>query len=146
MFVKVKLHGKCLYSEFFWSLFSCIWTTYENLHCKSPIQFESRKIRTRKTLNKDTLNVVWNLKWPNILRMSINFFELFEHTFCKTFLLCFWKNIWEFLSLFSVGIIDIICYYACVYCVNAVKVKRFSWFRLHNYSTVFLLISAPGSH
>ena len=30
------MHEKCPYSEFFWPLFSCVWSEYEDLLCKYP--------------------------------------------------------------------------------------------------------------
>ena len=45
----------CPNSEFFWSVFSHIWTEYWHLLCKSlRIQSKCGEIRTRKTLNTDT--------------------------------------------------------------------------------------------
>ena len=45
---------KCLYLEFFWSVFSYIRTEYVSFH----IQYECGKIRTRKNPNKDSFHVV----------------------------------------------------------------------------------------
>ena len=37
------LHEKCPYSEFFWSIFSRIWTVYHYLACISPYSLEMRE-------------------------------------------------------------------------------------------------------
>ena len=46
---------KCPYPEFFWSLFSRIWTEYGNI---SP-QCDCGKMRTGKTSNTDNFNAVY---------------------------------------------------------------------------------------
>ena len=51
------LREKWAYSEFFWSLFSLIWTKYGVSLC---IQSECGKIRTRKIPNIDTFHAVQN--------------------------------------------------------------------------------------
>ena len=48
------LRKECPYSEFFWSVFSWVWTEYGDFR----IQSKSRKIRTRKTPNTDTFDAV----------------------------------------------------------------------------------------
>ena len=51
-----SLPKRCRWSEFFWSVFSCIRTVYENIRIHS----ECGKIRTRKTPNMDTFHAVFN--------------------------------------------------------------------------------------
>ena len=53
--IKSSLREKCPYSEFFWSVFSCIPTQYGvSLHNQS----EYGKIRTRRIPNTDTFHAV----------------------------------------------------------------------------------------
>ena len=40
---KTSLREKCPYSEFFWSLFSCIWTEFEDLLRKSPYSVQMQE-------------------------------------------------------------------------------------------------------
>ena len=54
----VALHEKCLYSEFFWSVFSHIWTEYGKIR----IQSKYGKIQTKKTPITDTFHAVPDLK------------------------------------------------------------------------------------
>ena len=49
----LPLRKKCPYSEFFWSVFSRIWTVY------APYSSKCGKIRTRKTPNTDTFYRVY---------------------------------------------------------------------------------------
>ena len=51
---KQALRGKRLYSEFFWSVISRIWTRYGEIRVSPRIQYECGKIRTIKTPNTDT--------------------------------------------------------------------------------------------
>ena len=60
-FIINKLHEKCSYSEFFWSAFPRICRYSVSL----PIKSESRKTRTRKTLNTDSFHAV--IKWKKVL-------------------------------------------------------------------------------
>ena len=56
----IAMLKKCTYSELLWSVFSRIWTEYE----------ESRKIRSRITPNTDTFHAVLSkrvLEWLGIL-------------------------------------------------------------------------------
>ena len=57
------LREKCSYSEFFWSVFPCIWIEYS---VSLRIQSECGKIRTKKTLNTDTFHAVVFRTLPNI--------------------------------------------------------------------------------
>ena len=52
------MRKKCPYLEFFWSVFSRMWTEYS---VSLRIQPECGKIRTRKTQNTDTFHAVKNL-------------------------------------------------------------------------------------
>ena len=54
VFGNIALRVKCPYSEFFWSLFSRIWTEYRKILCILPIQSELGKMRTRIITNTDT--------------------------------------------------------------------------------------------
>ena len=56
------LREKCPYSEFFWSVFSRIWTEYD---VSLRIQSECGKIWTRKIPNTDTFLAVKELKLKN---------------------------------------------------------------------------------
>ena len=51
-----------LYSKFFWSAFSRIWTEYGDLQ-NLCIQSKCRKIQTRKTTNTDTFHVVYQIRF-----------------------------------------------------------------------------------
>ena len=51
------LNKNCSYLEFFWSVFSRVRTEYEEIRISSYLS-ECGKIRTRKTLNKDTFHAV----------------------------------------------------------------------------------------
>ena len=55
---KWKLRKKCLYSEFFWSVFSRIWTECRDLQSKSPYSGRMWEIKTRKTLGTDTFHAL----------------------------------------------------------------------------------------
>ena len=51
----ISLGENCLYSEFFWSLFSCIWTDYgEIVH----IFLHSVQMRTRKVSNTEVFQAI----------------------------------------------------------------------------------------
>ena len=52
------LREKCPYSEFFWSVFSRIWTDYGEILRISRSQSECEKIRTRKNPNADNFHPV----------------------------------------------------------------------------------------
>ena len=55
------LRGKCPYSEFFWSVFSRIWTEYGDMLAVSLLtQSECGKIRARKIPNTDTFYALKN--------------------------------------------------------------------------------------
>ena len=54
---KITLHEKYPYSEFFWPVFSRIWTEYGKILHIAP-QSECGKIRTRKTPKTDTFHAV----------------------------------------------------------------------------------------
>ena len=51
-----SLHEKCRYSEFFWSVFSRIWTEYWEIVRISPYSVEMRENTDQKTLNTDTFH------------------------------------------------------------------------------------------
>ena len=51
-----------LYSKFFWSAFSRIWTEYGDLQ-NLCIQSKCRRIQTRKTTNTDTFHVVYQIRF-----------------------------------------------------------------------------------
>ena len=55
---RLALRKKFPYSEFFWSVFSCICTTYREIRRISPYSVRMRELRTRKTLNIDTFRAV----------------------------------------------------------------------------------------
>ena len=55
---KRTLREKCPYSEFFWSVFSRIWTEYGGIFRISLYSAQMRKIRTRKFPNIDTFYAV----------------------------------------------------------------------------------------
>ena len=62
-----KLRGKCLYSEFFWSVLSCVRTEYGEILRISPysvLQSECGKIWTKKRPNTGSFHAVthWLLK------------------------------------------------------------------------------------
>ena len=57
----VPLHGKCLYSELFWSVFSALGLNMENYRINLHIQSECGKVWTRKTSNTDTFHAVCSL-------------------------------------------------------------------------------------
>ena len=52
------LREKCSYSEFFWSVFSRIWTEHGEMLLTLCIQSEYKKIWTRKTPSTDTFHAV----------------------------------------------------------------------------------------
>ena len=56
--VKYTLREKCPNTEFFWSVFSCIWTEYGEILRPLRIQSECGKIRIRKTPCLDTFHAV----------------------------------------------------------------------------------------
>ena len=56
--VKKTLREKCLYSEFFWSIFSCIWSKYGEILRTPPHSVQMREIQTRKTPNTDNFHEV----------------------------------------------------------------------------------------
>ena len=58
------LREKCPYSEFFWSLFSRIWTEYGEIKSKCG------KIRTRKAPNTDTFHAVLGIASHQIFEIS----------------------------------------------------------------------------
>ena len=43
----LSLREKCPYSEFFWSVFSCIWTEYGEMQSKSLGKYGAEKFRIR---------------------------------------------------------------------------------------------------
>ena len=45
---KFSLGEKCSYQEFFWFVFSCIWTEYKDLICKSLYSVQMRENTDRK--------------------------------------------------------------------------------------------------
>ena len=53
----IHLREKCPHSEFFWSIFFCIWAKYVRI---SPYSAQMEKTPTRKTPNTDTFHVVIN--------------------------------------------------------------------------------------
>ena len=53
----ILLHGKCRNAEFFWSVFSRIWTEYGEMWI--DIQSEYGKIRSRKNSILDTFHAVY---------------------------------------------------------------------------------------
>ena len=56
--VKYTLCEKCPNTEFFWSVFSCIWTEYGEILRSLRIQSECGKIRIRKIPCLDTFHAV----------------------------------------------------------------------------------------
>ena len=57
-FLEPALREKCLYSEFFLSVFSRIWIERGEIRSISLIQSECGKIQTRKTPTRGTFHVV----------------------------------------------------------------------------------------
>ena len=55
---RLSLHGKCLFLQFFWSVFPAFGLNMEIYEVSLHIQSEWRKIRTRKTPNMDTFYAV----------------------------------------------------------------------------------------
>ena len=64
-----SLPKKCRWSEFFWSVFSCIRTVYENLPRKPPYSFRMRENTDQK-----------NAKYRQVSR-SVQCFSVFHSTF-----------------------------------------------------------------
>ena len=56
--LKNTLREKCLYSEFYWPVFSCIWTECGEIRVSRRIQSECGKIGTRKSPNTDTFHTM----------------------------------------------------------------------------------------
>ena len=54
--LRLAPHEKCPYSEFFWSVFSRVWSEYGEI--PPLIQSECGKIRTRKIPNMETFHAV----------------------------------------------------------------------------------------
>ena len=52
------LPKKCLYSKFFWPVFSCVWTEYRDLHSKSPCSVQMGECTDWKTPNTDIFHAV----------------------------------------------------------------------------------------
>ena len=52
------LPKKCLYSKFFWPVFSCVWTEYRDLHSKSPCSVQMGERTDWKTPNTDIFHAV----------------------------------------------------------------------------------------
>ena len=48
--VKMALREKCPNAEFFWSVFSCIWTEYRDLLRKSPYSIRIQENTDQKKL------------------------------------------------------------------------------------------------
>ena len=48
--VKMALREKCPNTEFFWSIFSCIWTEYRDLFRKSPYSIRIQENTDQKKL------------------------------------------------------------------------------------------------
>ena len=57
-YYQVALREKCLYSEFFWSVFGRILSEYGEIFRIFPYLVRMRKIQTRKTPNTDTFHEV----------------------------------------------------------------------------------------
>ena len=55
----ITLREKCPYSEFYWSVFSPIWTEYEEIQSISPHLVQMREIRTRKNPNMYSFYAVY---------------------------------------------------------------------------------------
>ena len=55
----ILLHEKCLNTEFFWSVFSCIWTGNRDLRSKSPYSVWMKEKTDQKTLRISTLFTQW---------------------------------------------------------------------------------------
>ena len=70
------------YSEFFWYVFSCIWTEYGEILRNAPYSVRMRENRTKKTPNTDTFHVLFvhSVKKPKFYLISWcrNFVESFE--------------------------------------------------------------------
>ena len=74
------LREMCPYSEFFWSVFSCIQTEYGKILCISPYSVRMREKQTRKTPNTDTFYAV-----PSLYQYSF-FIQCFPLFYSNNFL------------------------------------------------------------
>ena len=54
----IALQKKCLHSEFFWSVFSRIWTEYGDLQSKSPYSVRMQENADLKNPNTDTFQAM----------------------------------------------------------------------------------------
>ena len=84
------LREKCLYSEFFWSVFPHIRTEYGKIR---RIQSECGKIRSRKTPNTDTFHTIQALLLPKTISIKcidVTTQKMFSRclNFCPSF---FWS-------------------------------------------------------
>ena len=61
LFLCISLREKCPYLELFWFVFSRIPTEYGEMRSVLPCSVRMRKIRTRITLNTDTLYAVFEI-------------------------------------------------------------------------------------
>ena len=58
----LSLRKKCLYLEFFWSVFSRIWTEYGEIRSISPYAVRMRENTDRKTANTDSFYAMHNYR------------------------------------------------------------------------------------
>ena len=66
--LEVHCVKKCLFSEFFWSVFSRIWTEYGEIPSVSPYSVRMQETTARKTPNTDTFHAV--VKLDNTLKFN----------------------------------------------------------------------------
>ena len=75
--VKDTLREKCPHSEFFWSLYSRIRTTYREMRSISPFQSEYGKIGSRKTPNTDITQ--WYSQGKSTLKWNSSLHKNYEY-------------------------------------------------------------------
>ena len=81
---KHTLHEKCLYSEFFWSVYPVFWQNTEKCNLSLSIQSECGKIWIRKTPNTDTFHAVTRNITTTKMRVQMGYLRHFSGGFHKS--------------------------------------------------------------
>ena len=79
-FLKRALREKCPYLEFFWSIFSCIWTEYRKTFCTFPYSVQIRENTYKKNPNTDIFHTV-------VIRQKLNYLASILNCECNKILL-----------------------------------------------------------
>ena len=76
-FENETLRIKCLNTEFFWSLFSRIWTKYRDLRGKSPYSVKIRERSDRKTPYLDSFHPVkLRYEFAKVVKLKLDLVKL----------------------------------------------------------------------